>query len=433
MQLVGSGPLLDGTSMSGAVSYRARWVFPVDGPPLAGGYVTVCGEKIIAVGTDPAGRCVDLGPVAVVPGLVNAHTHLDLSALRGQLARPSGFVNWLRQVIDHRRRQSEAPPSGTLIAEAVDELVAASTTLVGDIATGIDSAAALAAIGMPAFVFREVLGLGAARYEPLWQQASTAVKETAGQGASLVGGISPHAPYSTASEVYRRACQETRALPLATHWLESPAEVELLQTGRGPLRELLEDIGALAGPLDAVWDPPQDPWTECLAGSDRARWILIHANCLSASEIDRLASEPLKSRVAGVVYCPRTHSYFGHPAHPWYQLRRAGIRVGLGTDSLASNPDLSVFEDGRFLCQHDRSADPATVLQMLTWEGAQVLGAGDVTGTLTSGKRADLAVVAVPSGDHGQPGERLFASESAVVGTMIAGRWLRDPRTTLGP
>jgi cytosine/adenosine deaminase-related metal-dependent hydrolase len=405
-----------------ATSYRGRWVLPVDQPPIAGGIVAVCDGRIIQVGGRVGGPIEDLGDVALLPGFVNAHTHLDLSAAQ-RPATPGSFTDWLESVVRFRRSQAAVGPA---IAAGFEQLIPSGTTWVADVvACPIDSAA-LYPFGLRVIAYSEVVGLRPERYGPLWEAATKRLSFGADAAEpSIRFGISPHAPYSTSPEIYRRANWLPAGVPLATHWFETPDELELLYSGGGPLGEFVKRLGALpeSGGI-STYPTSGHAMDALLFGPGPARWILVHGNYLSPGDIELLGSSERRQHMAGVVYCPRTHAWFRHAPHPWRRLQSAGIPVALGTDSLASNPDLSVFEEARFLAANERGADPRQLIEMLTLNGATVLGIADVAGSLSVGRPADIAVVYTPVTRHENPFESVLGPEARVIGTMVAGRWL---------
>jgi cytosine/adenosine deaminase-related metal-dependent hydrolase len=397
-----SPPLLP-TDSPGTLT--ARWVFPVDAPPLERGVVTVSAGRIAAVGRAgdrPAD--VDFGEAAIIPGLVNAHTHLDLTGLRGQAPPTSDFTGWLRQVIAFRRGRS--PEQVQIdIREGLSECVRFGTTLLGDISGDGGSWDALADAPLRAVVYREFLGLPVDRASAAWQRFDDWLTSRAST-PTCRPGASPHAPYSARSSLFIAAA--TRGCPVATHLAESAAEMELLADHRGPFLQFLQDLG--------VWAPDglaegTDHVLRLLAGVSPA--LIVHGNYLPPD-----TSLPAN---ASLVYCPRTHAAFGHPPHPFGEFLTRGVRVALGTDSLASNPDLDLLAEARFL--HDRYPDlpGPTLLRMATLSGAEALGWSDETGSLTPGKSADLAVV--PLDDRGgEPYRRLFAGRRPVSAVFFRGR-----------
>jgi cytosine/adenosine deaminase-related metal-dependent hydrolase len=392
-------------------SLTARWVFPVASPPLRGGIVTIENDRIIAVEPHGARRAdLDLGDAAVLPGLVNAHTHLDLSGLRGLAPPRLPLPVWLRDVIAHRRSCS---PEETLasIRQGLDECIRTGTTLLGDISGDGSSWSVLAGAGVRAVVFRELLGLPQDRADDALLAGMAWLTEHPAT-PTCRPGISPHAPYSFRADRFPRAALLADAFgcPLAVHLAESAEELDLLHHQRGPFVSFLGDLG--------VWDPeglaasPVDVMAACDMHGPK---LFVHGNYLSPA-----ATLPTHSTI---VYCPRTHAAFGHPAHPFRAFLDRGVRVALGTDSLASNPDLDLLAEARFL--HDLHPDlPGDVLlRMATLSGAEALGWDNETGSLVPGKSADLVVVPV-NGGAADPHALLFDSGAAVQRVLCRGAWL---------
>ncbi|HEY7311070.1 MAG TPA: amidohydrolase family protein [Gemmataceae bacterium] len=385
----------------------ARWLLPVSGPPIAGGGLTIAGERIVAV--EPAGERpvdVDLGEVAVLPGLVNAHTHLDLTGLRGRCPPSADFTGWLRQVIAHRR--SVAPEQIEAdIRAGLAESLRFGTTLLGDISGDGGSWDVLVKAPLRAVVFREMLGLPEARASEAWERLDRWL-ESRSATPTCRPGVSPHAPYSVRSSLFFAA--SIRSVPVAVHVAETAAEQELLMLCRGPFVSFLRDLDVWA-PDGLVEDT--DHVLRLLTGLSPT--LLVHGNYLPPDS----AIPPN----ASIVYCPRTHAAFGHPPHPFRDFLARGVRVALGTDSLASNPDLSILAEMRFL--HERRPDvPGDVLlRMATLTGAEALGWADETGSLDAGKSADLVVVPLAGGENGDPHQRVLASDLPVQRVMYRGQW----------
>jgi cytosine/adenosine deaminase-related metal-dependent hydrolase len=391
----------------------ARWIFPVGGPPLERGTVTINADRIVAVeprGARPAD--VDLGEAAALPGLVNAHTHLDLSGLRG-LAPPSpDFTGWLRQVIAHRRT---ATPERTQadIRAGVAEALACGTTLLGDVAASGASWHALTEAPLRAVVFHELLGLPPERASTAWQHLCYWLSVFPTRPTWRTG-ISPHAPYSVHASLFRPAVWQ--GVPVAIHLAESAAELELLAHRRGPFVEFLRELDVWA-PEGLVESP--DQILTLTRGLNPV--LYVHANYLSPDA-------PVPPNGA-VVYCPRTHAAFGHPPHPFREFLARGARIAVGTDSLASNPDLDVLAEIRFLHRQYPEMPGARLLRMATLSGAEALGWHDETGSLTAGKSADLAVVPLtPDAAGADPHEALLGGSEPVRDVLFRGRWVRGRR-----
>jgi cytosine/adenosine deaminase-related metal-dependent hydrolase len=392
---------------TGTWTLTARWVFPVAAPPLEGGLVTVSGERIAAVEPRGARRAdVDLGDAAVLPGLVNAHTHLDLTGMRG-LAPPSpDFTGWLRQVIAHRRGRSPEQVRADIDA-GIAESLRCGTTLLGDISGDGGSWDALAAAPLRAVVFRELIGLSRERAREAWMGLLRwRIDER--QTTTCRAGVSPHAPYSANASLIRAAAWN--GFPLTIHLAETAAELELLENHGGPFVSFLQELGAwypdgLAPSINWIlWRTARSP-----------RVVYAHGNYLPSD-----AAVPPGGTV---VYCPRTHAAFGQPPHPFRDFLRRGVRVALGTDGLASNPDLDLLAEARFLHRLYPDFPGEKLLHMATLAGAEALGWADETGSLTPGKSADLIVIPLSPRDDGDPHRLVFASDRPVRRVLWRGRW----------
>lgn len=398
------------------LSLRARWVFPVVGPPIPGGCVTIGGTRIAAVdGVCSAPDAVDLGNVAILPGLVNAHTHLELSNLERPLGSPGiSLPEWIGLVLRYRRSCS---PDDLL--RAIERGLAASTrlgtTLVGEIAQPGWPRRSFEQSPLGSVVFLELIAPTRDRVGGALASARAHLSRRP-VGRQVALGLSPHAPYSVCKEllVQAAALSCTLQAPLAMHLAESPEEIELLRHGTGPMRQLLEQLGAWA-PGEHAPSRPID-YLRPLVSAHRA--LVIHGNYLRTDEIDLLAAH---RRRAAVVYCPRTHEYFGHAVYPLLQLLDAGVPVALGTDSCASSPNLSVLEEMRTVVRRHPEVAPHRVLAMATVFGAQALGFSEVAGGIEPGKAANLTVVALPDDRQPDPYRLLFDSTLPVVATWVSG------------
>lgn len=394
--------------MSDTWTLTARWLIPVDRPPLEQGRLRIQGERIIAI--EPAGSGpadVDMGNAAIVPGLVNAHTHLDLSGLAGQCPPSEDFTGWLRQVIAHRRQQTPEQIEAD-IRFGLEQSLRFGTTLLGDIAAQGLSWSALAAAPVRAVVFHELLGLTAARAETAWQEAQSWLNAHPAT-STCRPGFSPHAPYSVRRCIFEQTARLPASVPVAIHLAESRAEIQLLQHHAGPFVEFLQNLG--------VWDETGliESVERLLTLYARQKPLLIHGNYLTPAM-------PIPPGVS-VIYCPRTHAAFGQPPHPFRELLARGICVALGTDSLASNPDLDILTEARFLHQRYPDVPPAALLRMATLAGAEALGWEHITGSLTVGKSADLLAVPLPDEDDLDPCRLVLRSEQPIQRVLFRGVW----------
>jgi aminodeoxyfutalosine deaminase len=393
----------------------ARWVFPVDRPPLERGTVTIQGERIVAV--EPRGVRTpdhDLGNVALLPGLVNAHTHLDLTGLRGKCPPTPDFVDWLRAVVRHRRAMTPEQIQAD-VRTGLAEAVRFGTTLLGDIAAGGASWDALAAAPLRAVVYYEILGLPEERF---FTGLRTAWDWLVAHSRSLTcrPGWSPHAPYSVSRAWLSAARTQSQSsnLPLAIHLAEAREERLLLDTHSGPFVPFLEELN--------VWAPDQlaTGWEDVLRLSAGAGPLAyVHGNYLPADT-------PLPSG-SSIVFCPRTHAAFGHPPHPFLDFLQRGIRVALGTDSLASNPDLDVQAEARFAHERYPQVSGAALLRMATLSGAETLGWEQETGSITPGKSADMVVLPLPAEEAHDPHLLIFDSTMPVQAVIWRGQAVTRP------
>ncbi len=410
------------------LTIAARWVCPGTSPPIANGCVSIHADKIVRVGGDDPAFPVDLdlGKVAIVPGFVNAHTHLELGPIpRDESTGPENEVEWLGRVIEARRDAPEGSTPG-LIQQHIRSAIEGGTTTIADISTGGQSWDAVAASPVWGTVFAEVLGLSESRGRQTFD-AATQWLATRPRLEQTRPGLSPHAPYSTAGWLYRAASEA--GVPLATHLGEMPEEREFLTTRSGPLRRFVEGLGA----WDENWTPVGPSPVDYLhvSPSDRGPdWIVAHGNIFEPGEFARLASfhdQPFDRRIA-VAYCPRTHARFGHPPHPFRGMIKDGVVVCLGTDSLASSPSLSLLDEVRFLHRHHPDVGGDTLLKMATIHGAWALRIDDKTGSLESGKSADLAILpladpALEADPHGWLDAEAPPMATMFRGKIVASQW----------
>ncbi|MBI2116844.1 MAG: amidohydrolase family protein [candidate division NC10 bacterium] len=402
----------------------ARWVFPVSAPPIADGAVAIQAGRIAGVGPRaeltaawPSADRWELGEGALLPGLVNCHTHLELCHLSSP-ADTGNFATWLVTLIEGRRQLPLADQAAAAEAGARC-LLESGTTSVGEVSTSGQSLAPLLRLGLRGVVYREILGLSPEEAETRCgaARADLQAMQRAARGARLRVGLSPHSPYSL-SEALFGACGALlrgTSIPCCIHVAESAEEVEFLSTGQGAIpRRLYPAVGcAVAPPRRSAASP-----IEYLAALGALAWrpLLIHAVHVTATDIEHMA----RSGVS-VAHCPRSNARLSGGVAPVPELLSEGIPVGLGTDSLASVPTLDLWDEMRAALEiHAGRLAPAEVLEMATLGGARALGLADQVGSLQVGKRADL--IAVSAG---------AVSASDPVGSLIAGTEGADVLLTL--
>ncbi len=359
---------------------------PVSQPPIHGGWIRLAGDTIreMVQGPPPPGA-EDLGDVALLPGLVNAHTHLEFSDCRRPIGKPGTPLHqWIGQVIAARGETTDEEKQQA-VARGLRESRSAGVALIGEITTPPCQYPAEAS--HPHLVtFAEVLGLDPDRANCRIEAARHHVDR------HHLAGWSPHAPYSTTIETIEFCVEDsaTSGRPLAMHVAESPAERELLSCGTGPFSESLRQLSVWR---DGLFPWGKDPLVSLIDRlSKAARVLLVHGNDLQPNEIQHLSEHSHLS----VVYCPRTHAFFGYDRHPVAQLLASGVRVAIGTDSRASNPDLNLWREVQFLLKHRADLAPQKVLEMATTAGADAL-AVPAAGRIEVGCRPGLGCVATMS------------------------------------
>ena len=391
-------------------SFSADWILPISDAPLDGGVVTLDDGRIVSVAPGKSDADVALGRAVVLPGLVNAHTHLELSYLRGRIAPAARFLDWVRPMLAARQERSSIDDAAILraAAQAIQEARATGTALVGDVTNTLATVSALADAGMPAHVFHELIGFGGVDVDEQVASARRAIDAVAGgavaddavaydavaEDQDIRLSLAPHAPYSVSPALFaaiRRDLDAHAPTVSTVHLGESPEEVEFLKSGAGPWRTLLEDLGV----WNDQWEAPQSSPVEYLAemGLLTASMLAVHGVQFDGADLDRL-------RTLGVtlVSCPRSNRYVGVGSPPLEAFYAMDVEVAFGTDSLASVDDLNMFSE---LAEARRIAPkvPArTLLRSATLTGAGALGFGDQFGSIEPGKRAALIAVRVPEG-----------------------------------
>jgi cytosine/adenosine deaminase-related metal-dependent hydrolase len=369
--------------------YRAPWVLPIAQPPIRDGWVAVQDGRISGLGSSsdltPASTVVAVDG-AIMPGLVNAHTHLELSWMRDQVPPAPSMPQWVDRLMALRRTVGHEPPEP--IAEAILEARAAGTVLVGDITNTLAPYEPLRDNRLSAAIFRELLGFNV-------PDPAAAITSALQQIAQLTPipwlrpSIVPHAPYSVAPSLMRAIAEASRATRVSMHVGESAEEIEFLRTGQGAWRELLQRLGVWTD----AWQPPGTGPVDYIAscGLVNDRLLAVHCVQLTDDELHTLASAG-----ATVVTCPRSNRWVGAGAPPIERFYASGVRVAVGTDSLASVEDLNVFAELKMMRELAPSVPARRIVESATRCGAEALGFGNELGTIEPGKRAGLISVAVP-------------------------------------
>ncbi len=381
----------------------ADWVLPVEGEPIRDGAVAIGNDGRIAA----VGRAEELGEgecfeeAVILPGFVNAHTHLEY-AVYGGFGDGLSFGPWIGMHVERKRR------IGLEEMEAIARLGAfeclrSGVTMVGDCSFSGAAAAACAEVGLDAVIYLEVFGTAEAisdSFEPMSARIADALSE------DVRLGISPHAPYTTTLELYRAS--EALGLQTATHLSESHDELTYLRSGTGPWSSFAE---MLVSPLGTTG-------IRALAEEGLLGPRLLAAHCVHADE-EEIAL--LAAHDVAVAHCPRSNALLGCGIAPLRALREAGVRVCIATDSPASTPSLDMFDEMRTAVYAARAREQrpdaltaADALELATLGGARALGVAEERGSLVPGKRADLTVLSFS-------GSRLVPWEDPVTATVLGG------------
>jgi cytosine/adenosine deaminase-related metal-dependent hydrolase len=376
---------------------RAKWVAPIDRPVITDGAVAFENGLILGADTWPALRrdlgdlaVQDLGDAVILPGLVNAHTHLELGECQCGDAPRGRFVDWLKWMIE-RGRSMTAEDAQRGAQVGIEQCLRFGVTCVGDITSWPGATRPiLGASPLRGVSFGEVRGMGSRRGQI--EELLNAAMDRGAETDRVRAGISPHSPYSLEAEGYRKclAAARERGMLVATHLAESADEARFLADHAGELRELWDWLGAWDEGVTRFEGGP----VRCAKSLGLLDYptLLAHVNYCDDREIDLLAEGQ-----ASVVYCPRTHEYFGHPPHRWRQMLERGVNVVVGTDSCASSPDLNLVDDLRLLHRLAPQVPAEMLWEMGTIRGARALAMEGEVGSITAGKKADLVVFSTRS------------------------------------
>jgi aminodeoxyfutalosine deaminase len=368
----------------------ASWVVPVDRPPLRDGRVAVRDGRIAWVGQpgepgEPPWPVRDLGTGVLLPGLVNAHCHLELSHLKGALHGERGFVAWVEELVSARARATGAEIREA-VALAIVQLESTGTVAVADVSNALAHLDLLEASGLSAVVFFELLAWEPERAGAVLEGADRTVAQAVPASLRSRVRLAAHAPHSVSPALLAGLVQ--RGGPAAIHLAESAAEGRFLSAGNGEWAGFLERRGL--GHVD--FRPPGTTPVRYLNAVGALRRGMLAAHCVHVDGADR---ELLARRGVYVAVCPRSNRALGVGLPPVPELRRADVKLCLGTDSLASAPSLDLAEDMSALHREFPDLAPAVIVDMATRGGAEALGLSDL-GTLAPGRRAALCFAPAP-------------------------------------
>lgn len=403
---------------------RSKWFVDWPGPTIEDAEIAIEGKYIRAKRkkdsrlTNSHSKILDLGHVVLFSGFVNAHTHLELSLAQSQIKPRRYFTDWVREIVRTTREWSEDTFDSSLKV-GIEHTIRSGVTSLGDISRQTRTLSRYHESNLRARLFNEVIDFNP-RTAPETLDSLKARIETFPHTEKVLVGIAPHSPY-TVSEQLLRQCAElahTNDWRLCIHLAETEAELEFLRSGTGEILKFRKDFG-----LPSDWRPPRTSPVRYLErlGFFEKPVTLIHCNYVSEKDLDIIARSN-----SSVVFCPRSHRYFGHRGHPFSKMLDHGINVALGTDSLTSSPSLSMLDEIKFLRDEYPEIEPALILQMATANGLKALGLPHQT--IARGEcHADLVAVSAPAEESARfknPFDILFAKGSKVTFSMVEGKVL---------
>jgi len=417
--------------MSQRLVLFAKYILTMDRPePIEDGFVLIQGSRILQVGKRkdlyflPSVRMLDLGDTILLPGLINAHCHLDFTGFKGRVRYEGGFREWLRKMAVKTRSTTSADFKKA-VQKGIKESLAYGTTTLCDVATSWESYPLLRRSGLRSFVFLELIDMAQPSAKAYWKSFLEKLRSVTHEGptATFHWGLSPHTPFTVSKEllqIVRHYLNDHRDLLTTIHVAESREEAAYFRTGKGPMADRIQV-------LNPDWTLPRG--TTPVRYLNDNGWLPkldlgVHLNVVDEKDL-RLLS---KNRTA-VVHCPGSHAYFGHPPFSYKRMRKHRIPVCLGTDSLASNQSLSLFREMRLFQKAHREVPALEVLSMATVKAAQALGMGHLLGRIKPGYLADL--IGIPLGRKGPKTQAISAQVLAHRGTVCFSMVHGEPQLRL--
>jgi cytosine/adenosine deaminase-related metal-dependent hydrolase len=416
---------------------RARTVVTMDGPTIENGAVAISGNRIIDVGDfseiserHSGKKIVDLGEKALLPGLINAHCHLDYTCLRGKIPPRKSFADWIRAINAEKAKLSRGDYLAS-INEGFAEAKRFGTTTIANL-TAFSELISQIQAPVRTWWFAELIDVRSPeRANDIVDLAIEFLKPIPNWG------LAPHALFTASRDLYRRCKEVARRekILLTTHLAESREEMEMFHHGSGPLYEFMKSIGRRMD--DCGQETPLERFLDLIGrGGSPNRplaievsrpylsWIVAHLNELAESDFKLLKKLTSKFHI---VHSPRSHDYFGHSRFPFERLRALGFNICLGTDSLASNESLSLFAEMRAFQRSEPGISPDKVLEMATVNAGVVLDQsphGGKLGRVRAGFRADL--IAVPYSGNSNLFEQILAFDGPVDWMLLDGKQERN-------
>ena len=399
------------------IRINAKYILPVTSPPIQNGSLLIKNGKIQFIGKE--NDCPN-GPHQVfhypehllMPGLINAHTHLSLSRLKNKIKSGIPFNNWIKEIISYSDSLTEIDEKDAS-KEGIKDLIATGTTTVGDISGSGFSIEAMQTMGVRGVVFLEIIGFKKSMKEDQMNRVHHLLWDCKGDGL-VKCGLSPHATYSVSPQLIKLSFRlaKVKKLPLVMHIAETKEELEFVEKGEGDLRKLLESL--------EVWEPEWEPQKispiKYLENSGDLNGITgVHLNHISDEDL-----KIIKKNNMSVISCPKSNKWFQRDSnHNLMKFLENKINVAIGTDSLASNETLNMFDELSLMRKQFPEITNETLLEMVTINGARALGLEKEVGSLETGKKADIIGLNINKDDDIY--NSIFSSQGEITFSMVNG------------
>ena len=363
-------------------------------------------------------KTIDLGNSAIVPGFINAHTHLELTNLHKSLNGNGNFTDWIRDLVAIKKDWSESEYAVS-IRNGIENSLKSGTTTVVDITRNGIALNELLASNIRKLLFFEIIDFDPDTAEDTIKDFKELISSISTDDLLSIG-IFPHAPYTVSDKLYRecKSVSEECDIRIATHIAETEDEIEFLTSGAGHFATLLNEFKMLN-----KWKYPGLSPIKHLnnIGILNNECILIHCNYLTEDEI-----RIIEKSKSNVVFCPRSHGFFHHKEYPFSSLKDRDINIALGTDSLASNDTLSILDEMKFIRNSYPEIEPNYIFSMGTIAGAVAIQMDDHIGQLRPGYNADVAVINFKDTDINNIYDGIFSQDSECVLTIVSGEICYD-------
>lgn len=405
---------------------RAHTVVTMDGAPIENGAVAVSGDRIVDVGKfrEVSAGCsgqeiIDLGEQVLLPGLINAHCHLDYTCLRGKIPRQKLFTEWVRAINAQKSKLSPRDYVSS-IDEGFVEAKRFGTTTIANLTAFPELIRRLPSAPIRTCWFAELIDVRSPdRANNIVDSAVDLLK------SEQYYGLAPHALFTASKNLYRRCEEAGESILLTTHLAESREEMEMFRDASGPLYEFLESIGrdmsdcGHGTPLERFLTIRDSSTQRPFGTQNEKDWLVAHLNELAESDFELLEKSKTKFHV---VHSPRSHDYFDHSRFPFKRLHAIGFNVCLGTDSLASNENLSLFAEMRAFQGNEPGISPKEIFEMVTVNAAIAISQQKTLGRIQPGFRADL--IAIPCVEGGELFAEIVAFNDEINWAMANGKLL---------